>query len=526
MSANELLDRLLAWDEGAPRPATETLPFPRAKDDDRLVIAFVRMGGESSPWGVALGRPDEAPRCFTVPEPRNRDAHAAFVRRFADALLAHVGHPLHLPADPRGLAETERLFPKELLAARQLWVPGPTHLEMLHLLDYRYTLALTGDDAALKTLRAFGRACGWLFRESTRPGQVRVFDATARLRDAYVFPAEPARQRHLGFLLAWLGAGDRAAREARAKEAERSPVGVSMMPALERDVLEDLVKAYQQATPAVREGVAKAIHDVLVPELETRWRLTVAAMRALDADPRPQNPQLGPVIALGADECQYQYWSHEVRGLRDDLSPEERRALGAHPETDFSPVRAAARYFQHLHAHEVTSSELVHGDRVLLERALDAGDGFTGTVTAVGREHGAKTGPVRWTVTSPADESLRLREESKVCLVGARARTGVIVSLQTEGSVRTLVIEHGVNRPKVPIPGLPPTADDPAWVGRAVTFIDQGAVGISLRKGIAVRDAEGPGAWLTHAAPLPEPSPGLVVRPNLVDIVKGLEGPK
>lgn len=523
MSANELLDRLLAWDEGAARLATETLPFPRAKDADRLVLAFVRMGGESSPWGVALGRPDEAPRCYTVPEPRNRDAHAAFVRSFADEVLAHVGHPKHLPEDPRGLGEGERPFPKELLAARQLWVPGPTHLEMLHLLDFRYTLAVTGDDVALKTLRAFGRACGWLFRESTRPGQVRVFDATARLREAYVFPAEPVRQRHLGFLLAWLGAGDRHTREARAKEAERSPVGVSMMPELERDTLEDLVKAYQQATPTVREGVGRAIHDVLAPELETRWRLTVAAMRALDEDPRPQNPQLGPVIALGAEECQYQYWSHEVRGLRDDLSPEERRSLGAHPETDFSPVRAAARYFQHLHAHEVASSELIHGDKVLLERALDAGDGITGTITAVGRENNAKSGPVRWTVTSPADESLRLREESKVCLVGARARTGVIVSLQTAGSARTLVIELAVNRPRVPIPGLPPTADDPAWVGRGVTFIDQGAVGISLRKGIAVRDGEGPGAWLTHAAPLPEPSPAGLVRPDLLALIAELQ---
>lgn len=523
MSANELLERLLAWDEGAPRSATETLAFPRAKDEDRLVLAFVRMGGESAPWGVALGRPDEAPKCFSVPEPRNRDAHAAFVRSFAKEILAHVGHPLHLPPDTRGLSVNERPFPKELLLHRQLWVPGATHLEMLHLLDFRYTLAVTGDDEGLKELRSLGRACGWLFRESTRPGQVRVFDATARLRESYAFPAEPVRQRHLGYLLAWLGEGDRATRELRAKEAERESVGVTMMPELERDTLEDLVNAYRGASGSARDVLAQAIHATLQPQLEARWRLTVAAMRALDLDPRPSNPQLGPVVALGAEECQYQYWNHEQRGLREDLSPEERRTLGAHPETDFSPVRAAARYFQHLHAHEVASSELVHGDRVLLERALDAGEGLRGTIVEVGRENGAKTGPVRWTLTSPADESLRLREESKVCLVGARGRAGVIVSLQTQGNQRRMVVELSVNRPRTPTPGMPHSSDDPAWLGREVTLLDQAVVGISLRKGISVRDGEGPGAWLTHAAPLPEPSPLGLVRPDLVDLVKGLQ---
>lgn len=520
MSANALLDRLLAWEEGAPRHTTESLPFPRVADDNRLVLAFVRMGGEAAPWGVALGRPDQSPRVLTVPEPRNRDAHAAFVMAFAAELLAHVGHPAHLPKDASNTAASA--FPKELLRLRQLWLPGPTHIEMLHLLDFRYTLATTGAEDKISTLRAFGRACGWLFRESTRPGQVRVHDATVRLRNAYTFPAEPLRQRHLGYLLAWLGDGDRPTREARARLAERGSVGVTMLPEFERETLAPLVEAHHQAEGAARDNLAKAIHDALRPELEARWQLTVQSLRALDADSRPDNPQLGPVLDLGLDECQWQYFHQEVRATQADLTPEERRGLGSHPESDFLPVKAAARYFKHLHAHDVATSELVHGDRVLLEQALDAGDGFRGTVTAVWREDNAKHGPVRWSVRTPADESLRLREESKVCLVGGRKRAGAIVSIEAQGDTREIVVELKDGLTPKALPDLK-AAIDPAWVGEPVTFIDQGAVGISDRKSMLVRSADGPGAWLTHAAPLPEPSPPGLVSPNLVDLVKKLK---
>lgn len=515
MIAPPVLERLRAWERGEPLPTTATLPFPRAPSHDRLVLAFVRMGGESVPWGVAVGAPGAEPRCFTLPEPRDREAHAAFVLRFARELLAHVGHPRHLPAGTSG-------FPRALLRGRQLWVPGPSHLEMLHLLDFRYTLTHAGDDDDGKTLRAFGRACGWLFRESTRPGQVRVFDASARLRDAYTFPAEPARQQHLGYLLAWLSAGDRDAREKRAAAAERRPVGTSLLPDDERRQLEGLVKSFHGTTGKARESIVEAIHRVLEDELRARWDATVAAIAHLDGDPRPPNPQLDPVIDLGLDECEHQYFTHEVRGLDPNLDPDERRRLGVHPETDFAPVRAARRYFYHLHAHELANEALLHGDKVLLERALDAGDGFTGEVVSAYREGKATKGPVRWCIDTPADDALRLREESKVCLVGATKRTGAVVSLSTEGGRRRVVVEfdRGLTRQAEP---AVPDAIDPAWVGRTVTLLDRGAVGISLRKAISLEPSDGPGAWLTHSAPLPEHSPDVTVRPDLVAFVRTLQ---
>ena len=61
---------------------------------------------------------------------------------------------------------------------RQVWLPNPAHVEMLHLLNYAYTFAGRGDDEEpedkperIVRLNALGRAAGWAFRESRRPGQ-------------------------------------------------------------------------------------------------------------------------------------------------------------------------------------------------------------------------------------------------------------------------------------------------------------------------------------------------------------------
>jgi len=528
MSRHDVFERLRAWDEGGAIPNGHTLPWLRATADDRLVLAFVRMGGESSPWGIAIGRPDAPPEFFTCAEPRNADLHAAFVLAAADALLRHVEHPSLLPDDERLMLLAMEAPLRARVRLRQLWVPGSSHLDMLHFLDFRYTHANTGEPKVVRRLQAFGRACGWLFRESTRPGQVRVFDATARLRRAYTFPAEPARQSHLGYLLAWLVPGrTRDERLADAREREGLPVSVTMSPAYERAVLEPLVTRYNAArddAPA-QAAVAREIHDALVPELRRRWELTAQAMSILDADPRESNPHLDAVIDLGSAECFHEYWKNEAKGLDPSLSDEQRRYLVHDPETDYAPARAARRYFAHLHAAELAAGELVHGDATLAEQSLDAGNGFRGTIRAVEREAiaGKKSGPILWTIECSADDSLRLREETSVCLVGARKRIGRIRSLVTVGAVRTVVLQMTDGLTRRALPDVPEAADVAAHVGTTVTFLEQAAAGFTQMKIFRVGHTDGPGAWLTHAAPLPEPSPPVRIQANLLDLVKSLQ---
>ena len=51
----ETVRRIRAWHEGSPTPRGSVVNVHVGADDDVLVVAFLRMGGESRPWGVAIG---------------------------------------------------------------------------------------------------------------------------------------------------------------------------------------------------------------------------------------------------------------------------------------------------------------------------------------------------------------------------------------------------------------------------------------------------------------------------------------
>jgi hypothetical protein len=136
VNSYELLLRLRSFQQGRPLPRGSTKHFPLASDADTLILAFVRMGGESSPWGIAIGHPGSSPKLLTVPEPRNRDAVAAMAAEAAPILLRHLFQPDHSTVAIDG-----PLQPRPL---RQIWLPNPTHLDMLQYLAYAYTFTKWG----------------------------------------------------------------------------------------------------------------------------------------------------------------------------------------------------------------------------------------------------------------------------------------------------------------------------------------------------------------------------------------------
>jgi hypothetical protein len=135
---------LKAWIESKPIRHYETRHFRIVDPKDALVVAFVRMGGESAPWGIAIGHPDVSPDTFTVPEARNQDLVADMIAEAGPILLRHFGCPGYAPKnwDPAKL--------------RQIWVPNLTHLEMLHCIAYRYLKTKHGAAQTAKTLMATG----------------------------------------------------------------------------------------------------------------------------------------------------------------------------------------------------------------------------------------------------------------------------------------------------------------------------------------------------------------------------------
>ena len=224
-------------------PRYDTIHHAIMPPDQAMIVAFVRMAGESRPWGIAWGTVGSEPRIESVPDGRVRDDVAVLCATFAEDLLEHLRvHNWTFDPVPQK---------PELGDLRQVWLPNGQHIAMLHQLSYTYSQTKFGGENQ-DILRALGRLSGWMFRDTSRVGNQHVVSASRLLGDSYVFPAQDARTAHLGYQLAWLTTeGDRDARLAAAAEAEGLTVSPTMDPAVERDDLDDLVSEWQAGR---REG--------------------------------------------------------------------------------------------------------------------------------------------------------------------------------------------------------------------------------------------------------------------------------
>lgn len=493
MNAYELLMKLRAFQQGKPLPRGETIHFPVADDDETLVLAFCRMGGESSPWGLAFGCPDKKPKILTVPEPRNRDAVADMVAGFAPVLLDHVFSPDH-----SSLAVESADQPRPL---RQVWLPNRTHLDMLHFLAYAYTFTKWGTAERVKLLNALGRAAGWLFREAQRPGQVFAIVATEALRESFVFPSEDTRQGHLGYLLAWLETkGGREIRLQAAAAAERESMATNLDPVLEREALEPRVGTYNEARSSGDEAKAlrstKEIRHLLEPELQRRFALTVQARARLSTDKRRRNSGLDLLIKGANQEHWYQY----VRLEHRIGAPEDGPAFIPSPETDRHPAAAASRYYVHEASAEQRAAILLHDDRQMQAEAIGRGEAFRGKILSVDDEGTGKALVPVWVVGCAGDVPLKLREGDAVCVAGLANRQGRIRKIEFAGGMTRFEIEiTSLKTAPAAYPGLK-AATDRALEGKRLVMVAVSHDGIPRRKSRRVWDSSGPGAWLTHLA--------------------------
>ena len=502
MNTREVVRRLKAFHEGRPLPRGETKHSHVAQDDDCLLIAFLRMGGESRPWGIAFGNPGEEPKILSVPEGRNRDLVAAMSAEFAPVLLRHLQTPGFCADEP---SEWEDLQP-----LRQVWLPNPTHLAMLHHMAYAYTFTRWGAEIRPQ-LNALGRACGWLFREANRPGGQCVVVASETLRRAYTFPSEDSRQAHLGFLLAWLqSGGDRDSRLTAALDAEQLAVATSLAPELERSDLSGAVEQWGHADRQKDAGTKKrseqALAAMLSPELERRWVLTESALAAIRQDPRRVNEGVERLVTETAKEQWNQHTRLEHKLNSDDDGP----AFFPSVETDRHPAAAASRFFVHNSSADLVEGLLVHGDRELLAEAIAEGDAFKGKLTEVWDEAPQRVGRGRaatrpvWVVRDESNRQLRLRTGAEVSVVGVPNRKARIRELR-EAADGALEIELEIRNLKTRKAELPSPHDlapnNPDLVGEEIACVTVTRDGISRTKSFKIWHADGPGAWLTHGRP-------------------------
>lgn len=492
MNAFQALKRLEAWKEARPLPRGTTLHFPLAKPRDSLGLAFVRMGGESAPWGIAWGFPGKPAEIRSVPEPRDRDAVAKMVCEFAPTLLGHICHPEY----------SEVAGPEDQRPLRQIWLPNVSHVDMLHHLAFAYTFARKGDPERIPVLNAFGRAVNWLFREFNRPGQVTVMAASDALKESFTFPCEDLRQGHLGYLLAWLEAkGPREARLAATSAAERRSISTSLDPALERTELSDRVERFGEArregrTPSTR--LASDIAAVLRQELEHRLERTMAALELLRSDPRSENPGVAKLVA----EAHKAHWHDYLRTEREILDRPGQRVFIPSPETDTHPATAAAVYFLNQGHEDQKLSLLLEHDAEMQAEALASGRAIEGTIRGVRDERVSRKSVPVWKVEVDGESATTLRKGKSVLVAQLRRRKGRIrdVAVATGRTIFTIEITDLKTVPRRN-DGSVLSATDPGLVGRHVVLLPDSADGIHTAKRRKLGGAGAPGGWLTDARP-------------------------
>lgn len=493
MTADEVVRRLRAYEAGKPLRRGETLRIKRLPPEQVLMLAFVKMGGESAPWGVAYGRPGAKRQILTIPEPRTRDDVAQMMLEFAPALLTHLQHP--------DFSSFNR-DPETRVPPFQVWLPNPSHLEMLHHIAYAYTFTRFGPPERFTRLNQLGHACGWLFREAQRPGQMIVMTATEVLTEAFTFPAETTRLGHLGFLLEWLTAsGTRESRMTAAAEAERLSIATNVDPAEERDELEPYVRMFNETRTSgneeQRERAIRAIRRRLTAELERRMDLTERAYDTIQKDKRRENAGLTQLVDVSMDEHRLQFRRIELQVADRQDGP----AFRPSPETDRYPPAAGSRFYVQEASEELRDLLLVHDDKELQAELVARGEAIAGTIVAVRDEGiGKKSVPV-WTVESDGELPLRLREGSSVCVVGLSRRKLRIRTIERSPQMRYHIELEVTNLKKQVETPKAPAANSKRLIGERVMLVKPSMDQIARRRSFLIWKKDHPGAWLTHRVP-------------------------
>lgn len=454
----ETVRRIRAWHDGSPTPRGDVVNVHVADDRDLMIVAFVRMGGESRPWGVALGTLSDGPRIVTVPEGRNRDLVADMMIEVAPILLRHFRHPQWSAEGPGGF-QTQSL--------RQIWLPGSTHREMLQFLAAAYART-RWERSDVVTLHALGNLCNALFIEAQRPGQQIVMSAPDALRSSYVFPTAPIRQAHIGHLLGWsTTTGGRDERLAAARLAERESVSTTLDPDHERRELEPLVASWGADRS---DRAARAIHQALSPTLERRWRLTAQAVAELRRDARSTNPGLTKLVAASAQSF-YRGWGERVLNESAGLAP-----FWPNVFTDSNARSASGAYHARVADHEDSRSQLVWGDREMQREELAAGRGVIASVVS------ADSG--EWVVDYSYPE-LTTIESGRTLLLAGRHNMKLDVR-EVDLEARRLILAPRWKRAKSRA-AFDWAPHDPEWLGTRLVFLADTPVGVMRRKVGAAR---------------------------------------
>ncbi len=495
----QIVRKLRAFQGSRAQPKYSTIltHLPKAP----AFLAFVRMSGETRPWGVAFGTEETGPKVYSAMDGRDREQIQSVLEDLSIDLINYFCVE-NFTFDP---------ITKESLHAEnppQIWVPNSSHIDMLHFINYMYWKPRTDD--AMDTYRTtLSRLCGWLFRESKLKGQQLVVDSAAVLRENYVFPVDDVTISNPAVALEWMKekASIREQLDTTRDYAEDA-AGTTLQPDVEK-VLEKLLK--DKVKNEFEIGL------VITAELERRWSLALDTFKTLQSDSRESNP--GAFILL----------QESLKRFVDGFQYTERKkaenpgepSFTPHPETDNHGSAAAASYFDLQSADSKYLPALIHNDEELLKDSIFSGHAISGNVVRVYSEQsGVRTKEIYWVFRVEARDDFRIREGERLAPMGNPGHSVKVVSVEFFDETQIDLVLHWKNRKTKELtsgPGLVPV--DNAWESEKIYFVPVDSSEFSKQSRMKVWKArEGIGSWLTHG------SGTLFADASVIDDVKQIEG--
>lgn len=454
MTIRNVRRKLDAFQQGGPIPVFKSRVT--RINGNPIVVAFVRMAGENRPWGIAYGHAqDKHPNLLSVPDPRAREAVQEMMEKFASWFLTEAGvHGFSQnPVDP---ATTE------LADLPQIWMPGPTHVSMLHFIQYQYQKSRRSETKQ-SLLGALGRFSGWLFQQSRLKGNQIVIDATKLLNELYEFPADDFSISHLGVQLTWLTVpgGIDAKREA-AFAAARETVSITMSPDYENKELGGLVRDLrddfyiQGYTSEIASKIAKKIN----PELERRWRMVVKAHDIAQRDPRQENSQVESALLP-------ELLNNFDRGFnkQEAMIESEEDTFTMSPDGGYSAYATARDFLTVTHFEEKWLAEMVHSDTEILKDSIFDGTSFEGTVVEVGTKLVGAAEKIIWTIKL-APQSSRLykkKQGNDLAIFGLPKRKLKVEDFEKIDQDWYVTVSWGTGAP-LEMQGFKAVPSNPQWV--------------------------------------------------------------
>lgn len=326
--------------------------------EDALILCPLSMAGEDcTVWIVAVGRPGQPPKLYSIPDPRQRDAQDRLYDWLYRGINAYFQSCITKKVAPQIIVASNAVVESlDTLAGRLLW---------------------RDDNERVKRL---GELLSFATQRSVVAGQQVLLSATDVLKEHWILGNHGQDAEHLGAFLTWIEPPEDKSLQEAVEEAREFPAGAKTDPDYDHLVLQPLVTQYNSARrkgadPDKIEALGELIENALAPVVLRIYQQTQKALQTLKDSELPELDQL--------EALRERDWQSYRRFM-------DSREKGF-PVTSKDSARAAIyRYAERQDAEDNYEATLTVGDELARARAMATGHVLNGQVLSTQIE---KIGP-------------------------------------------------------------------------------------------------------------------------------------